>query len=90
MKLNAIQTQVAKLYEEGTHGQARTLEDVLDVHHDALFLFLLREAETCSDTEDLIGRLAVTIDRLQDLLEALETRSNAAAEADEDYEPTNA
>ncbi len=89
MKLNAMQTQVAKLYEEGTHGQVRTLEDA-GIHHDALFLFLLQEAETCSDTEDLIGRLAVTIDRLQDLLEALETRSNAAAEADEDHEPTNA
>ena len=53
MKLNAMQTQVAaKLYEEGARGQVRSLEDV-GICHDALFLFLLREAEICSDTGDL-------------------------------------
>lgn len=88
MQLNVMQTQVAKLYEEGAHGQDRALEDV-NMRHDALFLFLLQEAETCSDKDDLIGRLAVTINRLQNLQEALETQANAAVEADEGNEHTH-
>lgn len=53
-----MQTQVATLYEKMVRSQFRTLEDA-DICHDALFLFLLREAETRSDTGDLMCRLAV-------------------------------
>ena len=78
----------AKLYEEGACGQVRSLEDV-GICHDALFLFLLQGGGDLFRHGGLEGRLAVIIDRLQNVLEALETRSNATATGDEGNAPTD-
>ena len=85
MELNALQIRLAQIYEGGIYAPGRILEDAQN-RNDALFLFLLQEAETCSDTVDLMGRLAVTIDRLQDVLEALETPANDGVEEAESEE----
>ncbi len=85
MKLNTMQIQVAQIFEGGIYDPARILEDT-QIQDDALFLFLLQEAEICSDTEEMKERITTAMDRLQDLLEALEPSANAAAENGEgDY-----
>lgn len=82
MELNALQIRLAQIYEGGIYAPGRILEDAPN-RNDALFLFLLQEAETCSDTDDLMGCVAGTIARLEDLLEALETPENGDSEESE-------
>jgi hypothetical protein len=50
MELNPLQTRVAQLYQEGLYASIGTWEDA-QLTHDALFLFLLQEAEGCSDLD---------------------------------------
>ncbi|MHB1580933.1 MAG: hypothetical protein ACYCUJ_06080 [Acidithiobacillus sp.] len=44
MELNPLQTRVAQIYQEGLYAGIGTWEDA-QLTHDALFLFLLQEAE---------------------------------------------
>ncbi len=66
MELNTMQIKVAQIFEGGIYGPGRTLEDAQN-QDDTLFLFLLQEAENCSDTGDMKERITVTMDRLRDL-----------------------
>ena len=52
MELNPLQTRVAQLYQEGLFASIGTWEDA-QLTHDALFLFLLQEAEGCPDLDVL-------------------------------------
>ncbi|MEY2333093.1 hypothetical protein [Acidithiobacillus ferrianus] len=70
MELNPLQTHVAQLYREGLYTHIGTWEDA-QLTHDALFLFLLQEAEGYSDLDALEGYVAVASDQLRDFLEAV-------------------
>lgn len=79
MDLNPLQTRVAQLYQEGLYAHIGTLEDA-QLTHDALFLFLLQEAEGSSDLDALEGYVAVASEQLQDFLEAVASATEGAAE----------
>ncbi|MBU2855912.1 hypothetical protein HF289_03165 [Acidithiobacillus ferrooxidans] len=79
MELNPLQTRVAQLYQEGLYAGIGTWEDAR-LTHDALFLFLLQEAEGCLDLDILESHVAVVSEHLQVFLDDLATTIADAAE----------
>ena len=79
MELNPLQTRVAQLYQEGLYTGIGTWEDAR-LTHDALFLFLLQEAEGCLDLDILESHVAVVSEHLQVFLDDLATTIADAAE----------
>ena len=79
MELNPLQTRVAKVYQEGLYAGIGTREDAR-ITHDALFLFLLQEAEGCLDLDILESHVAVVSEHLQVFLDDLATTIADAAE----------
>ncbi len=83
MELNPLQTRVAQLYQEGLYASIGTWENA-QLTHDALFLFLLQEAEGCSDLDVLESHVAVVSEHLQDFLDELASAIANAAEDSSD------
>ncbi|WCE92894.1 hypothetical protein AAE485_13960 [Acidithiobacillus ferriphilus] len=79
MELNPLQTRVAQLYQEGLYASIGTWENA-QLTHDALFLFLLQEAEGCPDLDVLESQVAVVSEHLQDFLDELASAIANAAE----------
>ena len=79
MELNPLQTRVAQLYQDGLYAGIGTWEDAR-LTHDALFLFLLQEAEGCLDLDILESHVAVVSEHLQVFLDDLATTIADAAE----------
>ena len=80
MELSPLQTRVAQLYREGLYASIGTWE-AAQITHDALFLFLLQEAEGCPDLDVLESQIALASEHLQDFLDKL---ASAIADAAED------
>ena len=87
MELNPLQTRVAQLYQEGLYASIGTWEDAR-LTHDALFLFLLQEAEGCPDLDALESHVAAASEYLQDFLDDLASAiANAAEDSSDGDQP---
>ena len=68
MELNAIQKRIAKLYEKGAFHPGRFQVDT-DKHREAMFLWLLQQAESCMYLNDWKKRLWQIPEALLNLVE---------------------